>query len=239
MILKLLVTHHLEFLCLKGGCTGSSESPLGKMPHSWESHIVAHFVYFSCRCCVIRLVRIETLQLCSSHSTEHNVKSENILFDQSYPVDDKTNITPAIIQKLDRNLHRERHHPLGLVKLCIQNFFYSSFTRRGNPMFSIYDNLNPVVTLEQNYDHLLVPLDHPSRKPSDCYYLNSEYMLRAHCTAHQRDLISAGLDCFLIVGDVFRRDSIDSSHYPVFHQVDGVRLFTQHEVSMSVLSWEI
>ena len=101
-------------------------------------------------------------------------------------------------------------------------------------MFSIYDNLNPVVTLEQNYDHLLVPLDHPSRKPSDCYYLNSEYMLRAHCTAHQRDLISAGLDCFLIVGDVFRRDSIDSSHYPVFHQVDGVRLFTQHEVSIYV-----
>ena len=33
------------------------------------------------------------------------------------------------------------------------------------------------------------------------------------------ELISMGLDNFLVVGDVYRRDAIDSSHYPVFHQV--------------------
>ena len=33
MNIKLLTEHHLEFLCLKGGCTGSSESTLVKMPH--------------------------------------------------------------------------------------------------------------------------------------------------------------------------------------------------------------
>ena len=110
--------------------------------------------------------------------------------------------------------------------------------KRGNPIFSVYDNLNPCVTVEQNYDNLLVPLDHPSRKPSDCYYLNSENMLRAHMTAHQRDLISAGLDNFLMIGDVYRRDQIDATHYPVFHQVDGVRLFTQHEVCLSFVNTE-
>ena len=31
MIVKLLTEHHLEFLSLKGGCTGSSESALVKM----------------------------------------------------------------------------------------------------------------------------------------------------------------------------------------------------------------
>ena len=31
MIVKLLTEHHLEFLSLKGGCTGSSESTLVKM----------------------------------------------------------------------------------------------------------------------------------------------------------------------------------------------------------------
>ena len=35
---KLLAEHHLEFLSLKGGCTGSSESSLVKMPHCWKSH---------------------------------------------------------------------------------------------------------------------------------------------------------------------------------------------------------
>ena len=39
MIFKLLTEHHLEFLSLKGGCTGSSESTLVKMPHCWKSHV--------------------------------------------------------------------------------------------------------------------------------------------------------------------------------------------------------
>ena len=178
-------------------------------------------------------VRLLALRHCSSQSVGQNVKKETILCEGSYSVDQWTNITPSIIQKIGRNLHKEKYHPLGLIKLRIQQFFYSSFVKRGNPIFSVYDNLNPCVTVEQNYDNLLVPLDHPSRKPSDCYYLNSENMLRAHMTAHQRDLISAGLDSFLMVGDVYRRDQIDATHYPVFHQLDGVRLFSQHEVRLT------
>ena len=37
MSVKLLTEHHLEFLSLKGGCTGASESTLVKMPHCWKS----------------------------------------------------------------------------------------------------------------------------------------------------------------------------------------------------------
>ena len=37
MSVKLLTEHHLEFLSLKGGCTGWSESTLVKMPHCWKS----------------------------------------------------------------------------------------------------------------------------------------------------------------------------------------------------------
>ena len=43
MIVKLLAEHHLEFLSLKGGCTGSSESTLVKMSNCWKSHAGAHF----------------------------------------------------------------------------------------------------------------------------------------------------------------------------------------------------
>ena len=43
MTVQLLNEHHLEFLNLKGGCTGSSESTLVKIPHCWKSHVVAHF----------------------------------------------------------------------------------------------------------------------------------------------------------------------------------------------------
>ena len=44
MIVKLLTEHHLEFLSLKGGCTGSSTSIHVKMPHCWRSHAMAHIV---------------------------------------------------------------------------------------------------------------------------------------------------------------------------------------------------
>ena len=41
MSVKLLTKHHLVFLSLKGGCTGSSESTHVKMPHCWKSRAKA------------------------------------------------------------------------------------------------------------------------------------------------------------------------------------------------------
>ena len=41
MIVKLLTEHNLEFLGLKEGCRGSSESTNVKMPHCWKSHALA------------------------------------------------------------------------------------------------------------------------------------------------------------------------------------------------------
>ena len=41
MTVKLLTAHHLEFQSLKGGCTGSSESTLVKIPHCWKYHAAA------------------------------------------------------------------------------------------------------------------------------------------------------------------------------------------------------
>ena len=48
MSVKVLTEHHLEFLSLKGGCTGSSMSTLVEMPHCWKSHVVAQ-LYFLLR----------------------------------------------------------------------------------------------------------------------------------------------------------------------------------------------
>ena len=41
---KLLTEHHLEFLSFKGGCTGSSEFTLVKMPHCWKSRVTAQII---------------------------------------------------------------------------------------------------------------------------------------------------------------------------------------------------
>ena len=46
MSVKLLTEHNLEFLRLKGGCTGLSKSIRVKMPYCWKSHDTAQ-VYYS------------------------------------------------------------------------------------------------------------------------------------------------------------------------------------------------
>ena len=44
MNIKLPTEHHVEFLSLKGGCRGCSESTLVKMPHCWKSHVMVQLL---------------------------------------------------------------------------------------------------------------------------------------------------------------------------------------------------
>ncbi|XP_069769606.1 phenylalanine--tRNA ligase, mitochondrial isoform X2 [Narcine bancroftii] len=161
------------------------------------------------------------------------------LFGKFYSRDDYTNVTPKILSLVGKSLLNQINHPLWLIKERIKDHFYTHYlSRYRNPLFSVYDNLSPVVSTEQNFDSLLIPPDHASRKKGDNFYLNQTNMLRAHTSAHQRDLIQAGLNAFLVFGDVYRRDEIDKSHYPVFHQMEGVRLFTNHELFANVKNGE-
>ncbi|KAB0805188.1 hypothetical protein PPYR_02158 [Photinus pyralis] len=170
----------------------------------------------------------------SSTSAKPQLTETIAINSKTFKRDDYTNITDKIASLTQKNLHLIQNHPISLVRQRIVNYFYKSFLNsRRNPLFSVYDNLSPIVTLTQNFDSLLIPEDHPSRSKSDCYYINREYLLRAHTTAHQSELIKAGLDNFLIVGDVYRRDEIDSKHYPVFHQLDAVRLKTKDQLFSS------
>lgn len=178
------------------------------------------------------LRRFLSSEMPAAENTRFRSPSISILGD-AYKVDSMTNVTPRVANKVNHRLHRRPGHPLYHVRRRIENFFNSSFlTRVGTPRFAVFDSISPIVTPLQNFDSLLVPSSHPSRSPSDTYYINSEHLLRSHTTAHDADLIRSGLDAFLTIGDVYRRDEIDASHYPVFHQVDGVLLFSQNQVNL-------
>lgn len=155
---------------------------------------------------------------CKSSTAPQSVSTVR-LNNKDFITDEYTNVTPKIISYLNKNLHLQKGNPISIVRQRIVNYFYSSFTHGGCPAFSVYDNLSPVVAIKQNFDDLLIPTDHPSRAKSDCYYVNKDMLLRAHMTAHQSELLRAGLDNFLMIGDVYRRDEIDATHFPVFHQV--------------------
>ena len=90
------------------------------------------------------------------------------------------------------------------------------------PYFNKYNTFFPVVTTAQNFDSLQFPLDHPGRSRTDTYYINKSTVLRTHTSAHQAETFKTNdKDGYLISADVYRRDAVDRSHYPIFHQMEG------------------
>ena len=86
----------------------------------------------------------------------------------------------------------------------------------------------PEVESEQfNFDALNFPPDHPARSESDTFHIapeGSRQLLRTHTSPVQvRTLLERELPVYIIsIGRTFRTDELDSTHTPVFHQVEGL-----------------
>ncbi len=89
-----------------------------------------------------------------------------------------------------------------------------------------------IVTVEENFDVLNTPKDHPSRRESDTYYITDKDILRTQTTTMWpfclrneevlKILEKDGHFGALSTGIVFRKDEIDKHHFPAFHQIDGL-----------------
>lgn len=92
-----------------------------------------------------------------------------------------------------------------------------------------------VETIENNFDALNAPKDHPSRDMSDTFYINSELLLRTQTSPVQvRTMKSEELPIKIISpGRCFRFDAPDATHSPMFHQIEG--LVVGKDVTMAEL----
>ncbi|KAL8703002.1 MAG: hypothetical protein Q9201_003818 [Fulgogasparrea decipioides] len=138
--------------------------------------------------------------------------------------DSWTNVPSSILSLLPRRLHLQPSHPIALTRELIESRFPS-------PTYAHYNNLSPIVTVAQNFDSLGFPADHPGRNRSDTYYINKDTVLRTHTSAHEVDIFRQNASQgYTISADVYRRDAIDRSHYPVFHQMEGSRMWDRRGV---------
>ncbi|MFA5878154.1 MAG: hypothetical protein WC845_02185 [Candidatus Staskawiczbacteria bacterium] len=104
----------------------------------------------------------------------------------------------------------------------------------GLPRFADFDLVNfpKIVTVEENFDVLNTPADHPSRRENDTYYITDKDILRTQTTTMWpfylrkaeiiKKLEKEGHVAALSIGIVFRKDEIDRNHFPAFHQIDGL-----------------
>lgn len=75
-----------------------------------------------------------------------------------------------------------------------------------------------------NFEALNIPQGHPARDDQDTFYLDENLLLRAHTSPVQIRTMETRRPPLRIVvpGRVYRRDSADATHSPMFHQVEGL-----------------
>ncbi|MCM8756915.1 MAG: phenylalanine--tRNA ligase subunit alpha [Candidatus Omnitrophica bacterium] len=109
-------------------------------------------------------------------------------------------------------------HPLTLTTRRMVEIF----VRMG---FGVYTGPD-IETDFNNFEALNMPVDHPARDMWDTFYLNQEgtLLLRTHTSPVQIRVMKELTPPFRVVavGRCFRRDLLDASHSPVFHQLEGL-----------------
>ena len=150
--------------------------------------------------------------------------SEIEILGKKYPTDEWTNVTPSIIELTTRRLHLDPAHPIGILR----NMFEKQLTGLGG--YTFYNDFGPVVSKYENFDVLGFPEDHVGRSKTDTYYVNSDTLLRTHTSAHESECYkNCPTPGYLISADVYRRDTIDRTHYPAFHQMEGAYTWSRTE----------
>jgi phenylalanyl-tRNA synthetase alpha chain len=89
--------------------------------------------------------------------------------------------------------------------------------------YEVFDG-REVDTVENNFDALNTPEAHPSRDPRDTFYVGDNAVLRPHTSPSQiRAMRTKQPPIYVIsIGRVYRRDTLDATHTPVFHQVEAL-----------------
>ncbi len=118
-------------------------------------------------------------------------------------------------------------HPITLIRERIEDIFVSmGYSVESGP---------EVETSYYNFDALNIPPGHPAREAQDTFYLGEDLALRTQTSTVQIRALERRRPPLRIIapGKVFRRDTPDPTHNPMFFQVEGLAL--DREITMGDL----
>lgn len=118
-------------------------------------------------------------------------------------------------------------HPLLVFQQKIEDIFQSmGFAIESGP---------EIETDYYNFEALNFPPHHPARDDWDTLYINDDLLLRTHTSPVQIRVMQKKKPPIRIItpGKVFRKESPDPTHLPMFHQVEG--LVVDHGITMAHL----
>src|SRR5262252_1201938 len=115
-----------------------------------------------------------------------------------------------------RRLQTGRLHPITLMRQRIEDIFVSLG-------YAVEDD-REIETDFYNFAALNIPEGHPARDPQDTFYTTEGFALRSQTSTVQIHAMQRrGAPVRMIApGRVFRRDTPDPTHNPMFFQVEGL-----------------
>ncbi|MBX3299266.1 MAG: phenylalanine--tRNA ligase subunit alpha [Acidobacteria bacterium] len=125
-------------------------------------------------------------------------------------------------------------HPITILRQRIEDIFVSMG-------YAIEDD-REIETDYYNFDALNIPEGHPARESQDTFYTTDGFALRSQTSTVQiRAMERRGVPIRIIApGKVYRRDTPDMTHVPMFHQVEGLcvdRGITMAHLKGTVTEW--
>lgn len=115
-----------------------------------------------------------------------------------------------------RNFMLGTTHPIELILKYTEEIFMGMG-------FCIVDG--PEIELDYyNFEALNIPKDHPVRDDQDSFYITPDILLRTQTSPMQVRTMESQPPPVRIIsaGKCYRRDSIDNTHTPMFHQIEGL-----------------
>ncbi len=111
---------------------------------------------------------------------------------------------------------RGQLHPITQVRRAVEDAFI------GLGYEVRYDR--EVETAEYNFDRLAFPRWHPARSPRASFFLDGDTVLRTETSPSQIHAMEEREPPIYMVslGRCYRRDDIDATHFPIFHQFEGL-----------------
>jgi phenylalanyl-tRNA synthetase alpha chain len=154
-------------------------------------------------------------------STQERPKIGQLLNQTKREIEELLKIKIIEIESIDVTLPGKKSdrgtiHPINLVLKKTEEIFLSIG-------FKIEEG--PEVELDYyNFEALNIPKDHPARDDQDSFYLNREILLRTHTSPVEIRVMEKQQPPVRIIatGKCYRRDAADSTHSPMFHQVEGL-----------------
>ena len=109
-----------------------------------------------------------------------------------------------------------KRHPLDLTLESMKEIFISMG-------FTVEEG--PEVELDRyNFEALNIPKDHPARSEQDTFYVNDNLVLRTQTSPVQIRVMENQEPPIKMIGPgkVYRSDSVDATHSPIFYQMEGL-----------------